>query len=54
MPGEPQRKAPLFLVRPDELKDPGARTKFVGSMADDIVAMINAKRKANGLGPVDD
>jgi hypothetical protein len=54
MPGEPQPKEPVFLVRPGELKDPAARKKFVTSMTDDLVAMINAKRKANGLGPVGD
>jgi hypothetical protein len=51
---EDTKSGPIFLVRPDELKEPDARTKFVKSMADDIIAMVNAKRKANGLGPVGD
>jgi len=45
-------KEPVFLVRPDELKDPAARKKFVKSFAGEIIAMVNTRRKANGLDPV--
>jgi hypothetical protein len=51
-PDDPKPKKPVFLVHPEELKDPAARREFVKAMAGDIIAIVNEKRKSNGLPPV--
>ena len=41
-----------YLEHPDDLEDEGAQDKFANRIADDLIALVNAHRKREGLQPL--